>query len=90
MPDRRAAMAIATCRVEGSREVSPPVLRARDSSRLGIGIDRTGDPRNGMPLGIDLESVKPSKRRTIHPEASCAERVLDAAEGSVLKVEMTS
>ncbi len=51
-----------------------------DSSRLGICIDHTGDPRNGMPLGVDLESVKPSKRRTIHPEASCAERLLGAAE----------
>ena len=32
-----------------------------------------------MPLGVDLESVKPSKRRTIRPEASCAERLLCAA-----------
>ena len=65
---------------KGAEQSARSVLRACSSSRLGICIDHTGDPRHGMPLGVDLESVKPSKRRTIHPQASCAERLLGAAE----------
>src|SRR5262245_35736672 len=33
-----------------------------------------------MPLGVNLESIKLSERRTIHPEVSRAERLLCAAE----------
>jgi hypothetical protein len=48
--------------------------------RLGICIDYTGNPRHGVPLGVELESVKPSKGRPIRLEASRAERLLSAAE----------